>query len=114
MTLSDIKTALETVTGFPFAEYAWQSRPLPPYGTLQLDGQGASLWSGNKMREQAVQGSVDVFVRGGSEAAKSSVQSALASLDGLSWRLYSVQYESDTKLTHLEWVFEYAEAQNHG
>ena len=107
MTLETIRATLAEATGVPFALFAWDPRPRPPYGLVSLDGSAASFWGDGASGEQAALASCDIFVRGDPAELAASVERALASLPRLSWRLNSVQYESDTKLVHMEWALEF-------
>jgi len=77
----------------------------PPYIVWAEDGQAAASWAGNRMQQQAVTGTVDLFTRVLDEdPLVDGIQSALNGV--CSWRLNSVQYEDETGLKHWEWVFE--------
>lgn len=100
-------------TGIPFAAYGWEGEEPDVYGVVSLDGGGDTLFANNCMRQQALEGTVDLFL-GGLDAAPSirigtdeaqTVQSVMDAMDGCTWRLNSVQYEHDTLRTHWEWVF---------
>ncbi len=100
--------ALEA-TGIPFAEDGWDAetpltRPAAPYGVYQIEGGASALWTDDRPRRQTLQGSVDVFTLSDGHTEKQSVQTALIS-SGVRWYLSSRQYEDNTRLTHLEWVF---------
>lgn len=92
-------------TGIPFAEAAWSKAPKTDYGVYALDGPADTVWADNRIRAQAVEGSIDLFTHGpGREQAK-TVQDALDEA-GVSWQLSSTQFEEDTRLTHWEWIFQ--------
>ena len=95
-------------TGIPFAEDGWDEKPAPPYGVYAVDGGAATLWAGDQLAERAHQGTVDLFTRGWGRDVKAKVERALR-LSGVSWRFNSQQYEADTRLMHVEWVFDVAE-----
>lgn len=101
-----LKRLLEKLrgTGIPFAETAWKKAPAGSYGVVDLDGQADAVWADNRMKAQAIEGTVDLFTRGSGEDAAKAVQSAMGEC-GVSWRLNSIQYEEDTGLRHFEWVF---------
>ena len=107
MNLEAIRTSLEEACGLPFALYSWEKRPPAPYGLVSLDGAGATLWTDGAHREQVLLASCDVFVRDDPSEAVASVQRALSDLPLVSWRLNTILYESDTKLTHIEWAMEF-------
>lgn len=101
--LSALKTALDA-TGIPFAHHAWSHAPDGTYGVYAEDDSIHEFADG-KMVNQALQGTVDLFTRDDSDTPRTTVQTALASLD-IPWYLNSVQYEQDTGYIHYEWVFE--------
>ena len=105
-TLFDSLVSALAGTGIPFALEAWDSRPAGTYGVLHREGAGAALWADGHMQLQAPEGSVDLFTDSADRAAMQAVQAALNAVDGLAWRLESVQYESDTRLLHWEWVYQ--------
>jgi hypothetical protein len=110
MALQAIKTALDA-TSIPFADTAWSTAPDGTYGVYQVDFGGVSLWGDGERLDQVIHGSVDVFVPISESVyeAVRSVESALGTLESVGWQFNSKQYERDTKLTHLEWVFESVE-----
>ena len=100
----DLKKALDK-TGIPFAETAWETAPATDYGTIALDGPGESVWADDRISEQAIQGTVDLYTHGPGRTQMKKVQAALDG-EGVSWRINSIQYEEETGLMHYEWVFE--------
>ena len=98
-----------TATGIPFEEDAWYTqrspRPAAPFGAYAQDGGGEDLWGGDHLQLQVITGTVDLFTRGRGRDKKALVENALDA-SGVSWALNSIQYESDTRLTHFEWTFE--------
>ena len=92
-------------TGIMFEDGGWSVAPGTDYGTVRLDGQGDALYADDAMQEQAIAGSIHLFTKGAGRTRMAAVQEALNSL-GICWRLNSIQYEEDTRLTHYEWRFE--------
>ena len=94
-------------TDIPFTDYAWATAPAGKwYGTVSLDGAGDTVAGDGEIVEQALEGSIDLFVRGSGWEGLRKVQQALNRAPGVAWRLESVQYEPDTGLVHYEWVFQ--------
>jgi hypothetical protein len=91
-------------TGIPFAETAWKKAPRSDYGVIDIDGQAEAMWADNRMKTQAIEGTVDLFTHGAGESAAKNIQTALDTC-GVSWQLNSIQYESDTGLRHFEWIY---------
>lgn len=115
MALQAIKTALEA-TGIPFTDTEWSTAPEGTYGVYQIDFGGDSLWGDGEQIGQVMHGSVDVFVVMADSVYEvmRTVKDALKTLNAVGWKFNSKQYERDTKLTHLEWVFVSADVMNDG
>lgn len=77
----------------------------PNYGTVRLDAEGDALWANGEQQEQALQGSIDVFINEKDIQPIPAVQAILRA-QGVSYKLYSIQHETARKLIHYEWVFE--------
>lgn len=92
-------------TGIAFKSGGWSAAPGTDYGAAALDGSAETVWADNVMVEQALGGTVDLFTRDEGLPQMKAVQAAL-NRAGVSWRLSSIQYEEDTRLTHYEWTFE--------
>lgn len=103
-----LKASLEALD-IPFAEDAWTQRPDPPYGVYALESSAGSLWGNGNMADQALSGSIDVFTLEDTRELRRTVENAL-NVCGISWAFNSHQYEDDTRLHHLEWIFEVYEA----
>lgn len=99
----ELKQAL-TKTGIPFAHHAWDVAPTGDY-IVWAEDSARSAWAENKMDVQIMQGTIDLFTRSDSETPKETVQAELNKTN-VSWYLNSIQYESDTRYIHYEWVFE--------
>lgn len=105
--LERLRAAL-MATNIPFADTAWSTAPEGTYGVYGVDFGGTSLWGDGGFRGQVIHGSVDVFVPMAFSVydAMDAVEEALQGIDGLAWHFNSKQFERETKLTHLEWVWE--------
>ena len=103
MTLSDLKTALLSVTDKVYHLDA--SGAGGDYIVWGEDGQGDAVWADDRMKEQAITGTIDYFTKTEYDPAVSAIQEALDAL-GISYRLGSVLYEADTKYLHYEWIWE--------
>lgn len=71
------------------------------YFVWQEDGAN-DLYAGDVHAEKAVTGTTDLFTPLEFDPWADELGEALSS-HGISWRLESVQYEPDTRLTHYEW-----------
>jgi len=69
------------------------------------DNQADSVWADGRMQEQAVEGTVDYFTKTENDTSVQSIQNALNDA-GVSFRLNSIQYETDTGYIHYEWTFQ--------
>lgn len=93
-------------TDIPFAEFAWRNAPQTgAYGIIAPDSEAATVWADGKQQLQAIQGTIDLFVRDKGLTEMLTVQSVLAA-QGISWRLNAIMYEPARQITHYEWVFE--------
>lgn len=105
MTYGEVFEALKAL-GIPIAKVAWDSPPdRSDYMVTRIGGQERALWADNRMEEQELFCTVDLYVRcteGADEAQR--VQRCLNSL-GIRWELSSIQWEDDTMLNHWEWTF---------
>lgn len=99
----ELLAALKAI-GIPFEAYAWSVAPDDTYGVLALTGGADALGGDNRITEQSVEGTVDLYTRSKSTADAIRVQDALNSFDGCSWSLNSVQYEDETSFVHFEWI----------
>lgn len=93
------------LTGIPFAEYAWDTRPDGAFGVIAIDGEADSLQADDHMVNQAPQGTVDLYTPDSDRDRMALIQETLNGFDGCAWYLNSVQYEDETRLLHWEWVF---------
>jgi hypothetical protein len=103
MRFDSLVNALLTV-GVPVSHYAAHKQP-DKYIVWAEDGQGASLFADNKMRDQVIQGTADYFTRVEYDPIAKEIQRALNDA-GISWSMNSIQYEEDTRYIHYEWVWE--------
>lgn len=96
------------LTGIPFAEYGWKTRPEGAYGVVSLDFEAAGLDGDGEKLDRSFSGSVDLFYPKltDREDLIDEVEETLAEILGSSWALNSTQYESGTGLFHVEWTFE--------
>ena len=103
MSLNAIKEALLTV-GPPVYHYTAFEQP-DEYIVWAEDNQADSVWADGRMQEQTIEGTIDYFTKTENDSNVQKIQNALN--DGnVSWRLNSVQYETETHYIHFEWVFQ--------
>jgi hypothetical protein len=103
MTLSDVKNALLTV-GVPVSRYTAIEQS-NKYIVWAEDNQADAVWADGQMQEQAIEGTIDYFTKHENDPNVPKIQNALNN-GNISWRLNSVQYETDTRYIHYEWVFQ--------
>ncbi|HZK62358.1 MAG TPA: hypothetical protein VFC41_09780 [Anaerovoracaceae bacterium] len=103
MILADIKTALLTVTSKVYHFDA--TGATGNYIVWAEDGQADSVWADGRMKEQIITGTIDYFTKIEYDPNFNAIQEALNEI-GISYQLNSIQYESDTKYIHTEWVFD--------
>ena len=92
----------------PFAEYAWRTRPEGAYGVVSLDFEAGTHDGDGTKLDRAWEGSVDVFYPKLTDRTDmiEAVEEVLGEVLGNSWNLNSTQYETETGLFHVEWVFQ--------
>lgn len=69
------------------------------------DSEGGSVHADNKKENQSIQGTIDYFTTFEHDENVCKIQDALNN-EEVSFFLNSVQYETETKYIHYEWVFE--------
>lgn len=91
----------------PFAEYGWKNRPDGAYGVVRLEIEAGSLDGNGLKQDRAWEGSVDLFYPKLSDRSEliEEVEETLEAVCGSCWELNSTQYENNTGLFHVEWVF---------
>lgn len=92
----------------PIAEYGWRTRPEGAYRVIQLDPESGRLNGDGMKKDRSWQGSIDQFYPKLTDRddLNAEVEETLTEILGSSWYLNSTQYEQDTGLFHVEWVFE--------
>lgn len=106
MRLDDVKNALLTI-GVPVYHYTALEQ-LNKYIVWAEDNQADAAWADGKMQEQAIEGTIDYFTKQENDPNMQIIQNALNN-GCISWRLTSVQYETDTRYIHYEWTFQVSE-----
>lgn len=102
MNLEVMKNALLTVTN-NVGHYE-ALKKTDKYIVWAEDGQAGAEWSDDAMQEQAISGTVDYFTKTEYDPNFGAIQTAMNAA-GVSFRLNSIQYESDTGYIHYEWVW---------
>lgn len=101
--LDTIKEALLTVSD-NVGHYE-ALKKTPPYIVWAEDGAGDTVFANDRLQNQAITGTVDLFTR--DRDGDPLMEAIPQALDGVcAWRLNSIQYEDDTKLLHAEWAWE--------
>ena len=92
----------------PFAEYDWHPRPEGAYGVVSLDFEAGTMNGDGSKIDRAWEGSVDIFYQKLTDRTDliEAVEEVLGEVLGNSWSLNSTQYEPETGLFHVEWVFQ--------
>lgn len=101
--LDTIKTALTALTE---ATYHYHAPPnsAAPY-IVWAEDNANDFEADNIHTESADQGTIDLYTKQGNDPLMDSIPEALNKL-GCAWYKNSTQYEEDTGLIHVEWVFE--------
>lgn len=98
--LKQIGTTLAALTTNCYHYY----RPVQKFPAIiwAETGEENSFHSDNSKSEQRIIGTVDCFTRTEFDGLLDDIQSAFNAL-GLTWKLTTVQYETETKLIHYTW-----------
>lgn len=110
--MTSIQTKLEPIglmlAGISEHSYHyWRSAPkgIKSYIVWAEDSESNSNNSNNLKQEQGIHGTVDYFTKTEFDPAVDNIQDGLNGLEGVSWRINSVQYEEETSFIHHEWEF---------
>lgn len=101
--LSQVKTALLSI-GVPCSHYRADKKP-DQYIVWKEDYFGKTVSADDERRLQAIQGTAHYFTRTEYDPNVERIRQAFDNAE-ICWRYNSVQYESDTKYIHHEWVWE--------
>ena len=95
------------LTEIPFAEYGWKARPEGTYGVVSLESETDQLDGDGLKLDRVWEGSIDLYYQKLSDRTDliDAVEETLTEILGNSWELNSTQYENNTGLFHVEWVF---------
>ena len=96
------------LSSVPVAEYGWKTRPEGAYRVVQLDFEAGHLDGDGEKLDRSWGGSVDLFYPKLTDRDDliEETEEILTEILGDSWELNSTQYERETGLFHVEWVFE--------
>ena len=96
------------LTDIPFAEYGWRTRPEGAYGVISLEMEADQLNGDGAKLDRVWEGSIDLYYPKLSDRTDliEAVEETLEEILGCSWELNSTQYENNTGLFHVEWVFQ--------
>lgn len=99
--LKKIRDALGTVST-PVYHYKRPNNQKPSWIVWQEDGSSTDMWANNRMAEQQLHGTIDLYTLIEFDPVMDEVQTALNSIM-TGWSLQSVEYEDETNLIHYEW-----------
>ena len=85
----------------------WRSAPkgVKAYIVWAEDSEADSLNGDNLKQEQGIHGTIDYFTKTEFDSVVDDIQEGLNGLEGVSWRINSVQFEEETTFIHHEWEF---------
>lgn len=104
MTLADVKNALLSVLPGKVYHHIAAPGAKAPYIIWAEDGQSDSLHGDNRMINQALEGTIDLYSKTEYDPLFTTIQTALNNA-GIPFKLNYSGYETDTKLYHNEWVW---------
>jgi len=102
MQLADVKTALLTVT--TNLRHYDATGLIVPFVVWSEDTQVDAVYADGKMKEQGIQGTIDLYTKNEYDPKFSLIQTALNNA-GIGFYLDSIQYETETKYIHYQWIF---------
>lgn len=70
------------------------------------DTEAESVHADNGKAIQSIQGTVDYFTKKDGDERVEEIQAALGAVEGVVYRLNSVQHEEETGFIHYEWIWE--------
>lgn len=107
----ELVAGLHTISGCPFAENGWTSRPnVTSYGVVTLEYEPDALYGDDLKQIRAFEGSVDLFSkRKDGEGFVQAVEYVLTEICEGCWRLNSFQWERNEGIFHWEWVYQVEE-----
>lgn len=103
--MSKVANAL-AATQLKFAHFGWEKAPAGDYGVYGEESYNAFHAEGGYVLEQAEHGWVDYFTRADDNSAKTTIETELNKVEGITWYLNTIQYEEDTHYIHYEWIYE--------
>lgn len=74
----------------------------PAWIAWQEDGSSTDMWANNRMSEQQLHGTVDLYTLQEYDPLIDEIQKALNGVM-IGWSLQMVDYEDETNLIHYEW-----------
>lgn len=102
--LKNLRDALVAANGAKTYHY-FRPRLEAPYLIWAEMTEDRSAGSNNHKDAQTIQGTIDYFTKTEFDEAVDKIQNAVNGVDGIAWKLNSVQFEEETNLIHYEWYF---------
>ena len=102
--LNSIKTALTSIEGLDVFHY-FHYREQLPYCIWAEDFETGILMADNKKQNQSIEGTVELFTKTEFDPFADAIQEALEQVEGLVWKLNSVQFEEYLGIIHHEWLW---------
>ena len=95
-------------TDIPFEEYGWKTRPQGIHGVITPDMEADSLDGDGEKLDRSWDTSIDVFFtrKADRRTVITTVENILRNHCGSCWIMNSSQYETTTRLFHIEWTCE--------
>ena len=105
--LNDVKTAL---TGISDNVYHYEAlNAEAPYIVWAEDNEYNSYSADNRKDGQTIEGTIDLYTKAENDPLMKAIPRALRNA-GIVWEYSSTQYEEDTELIHVEWIFRVLES----
>lgn len=105
--LDAVKTAL---TGISENVYHYEALNADaPYIVWAEDNEFNSYAADNRKDGQTIEGTIDLYTKAENDPLMEAIPRALRNA-GIAWEYSSTQYEEDTELIHVEWIFRVLES----
>lgn len=105
MPITDVRDAMLMVLPDHVWHYQAPADAGDKYIVWSEDSQGPAVHTDNRMTDQAIQGTVDLFTKQEYDPIAAKIQKAL-SLRGIPYYLRSIQHEEESGKIHFQWVWE--------
>lgn len=102
--IKKVRDALLQIEGIDVYHY-WREVKKNRYIIWAEDSESSSFHANNRLEEQQIHGTIDLFTKTEYDQIADAVQEKLGDAE-ISFRINSILYEDETGFIHYEWEFE--------